>query len=103
MESALDSEFLPVRAGRDSSVPLKQASEECNILVSHSLADLLHSSVIALEQAFGSSNSQLLQIRQRAVSCCLFEAANEIAQAHSCSACRSIQRKRPMEVLMQPI
>ena len=63
MRVFLDSEFLTVRAGRDSSVPLKQATEESNILVSHSLADLLHGPVIALEQTLGRSDAQLLQIR----------------------------------------
>lgn len=59
-------------------MPLKQAAEEGDILVAHSLADFLHRPVVVFEQAFGGRDAQLLQIRQRAVSGCLLEASNKI-------------------------
>src|SRR5215467_5361508 len=66
--SDLNPEPFPVGAWRNSSVPLKQSAEEDDILVAHRLADLLHSTVIALQHALGSSDPQLLQVNQGAVS-----------------------------------
>src|SRR4051812_26010740 len=52
----LDSEFLAVRARRNPGMPLKQRTEERHVLVADGVADLLHRSMIALQQTLRGSD-----------------------------------------------
>lgn len=62
---------------------LEEVAEKSDVLITDGVADLLHGSMVAFEQTPGRRDPKLLQIDQRAVSHCLVEAANEIAQAHA--------------------
>src|SRR5207344_2014236 len=79
----LQPERLPVCARRDAGVSLEQLTEECRILITDSVTDLLHGTMIAFEQALSGSNPQLLQVHQWAVSGRLLKAANEVAKTHT--------------------
>ena len=72
---------------------LKDFAEEDDVLISDRIADLLHSAVIVLKQAFGGGDAEFLQVSQRSISGCLLEAANEIAQAHSGPFGRGLERE----------
>ena len=93
----------PVRAGRKSSVPLKELAEERDILITDSVADLLHSAMIAFQEALGSSDAQFLYVEQRRVSSGLLEAANKIALAHARAAGGHFKRKGAMKVFVEPL
>lgn len=82
---------------------LEQIAEERDILITDSVADLLHGAMVALQKALGSGDAQLLQIHQRAVSGGLFKAPNEIAEAHAHPTGSSFERKTSLEILVQPL
>ena len=83
-------------------MPLKELPEVGDILIADGVTDLLHGAVVALQQALGGSNSQLLQVDQRAVSGSMLEAADEIAQAHAHAPGWSLQREGLVKILVQP-
>src|SRR5262249_6391076 len=79
----LQPEFLPIRAGRDPDMALEQAAEEGDIAVAHGVTDLLHGAMVALQQAFGGGDAQLLHVLKRLVARGILEATNKVAQAHA--------------------
>src|SRR5690348_6412092 len=93
----------PVRAWRDSSVPLKELAEECDILITHGIANFLHAPMVAFQQSLGRGDPQFLYVKQRRVSSGLLETANEIALAHAHAARRHFERERTMEVFVKPL
>ena len=84
-------------------MPLENLAEKCHVLIANSVADFLHSPMVALKQTFGSGYAQLLQIDQWAVAGGLLEAANEIAQAHADGFGWCFEGEGLMKVLMQPL
>ena len=84
-------------------MPLKKLAKERRILITDSLANLLDGAMVAFQQALGGGNAQFLQVHQWAVSRRLLESADKIPQAHSYMTRRSIKRKRPVKVFVQPI
>ena len=84
-------------------MPLEQRAEERDVLVANCITDLLHTPVVAFQEALRSGDTELLQVDQRAVSGSLLEAPDEIAQAHSRTLRRCLERKWPVKVLVQPI
>src|SRR6266850_768193 len=103
VRARLRSEPLAVGAGADSGVPLKELPKERGILIADGVTDLLHGAMVALEKALGRGDSQLLQVDQRTVSGSLLKAANEIARAHADAMRGSLERERPVKILMQPL
>src|SRR5262249_29460206 len=96
-------ELLPIGAGGDSRVALEKPAEERDILVAHSVADLLHGAMVAFQQALGGGDAQLLYICERAVAGGVLEAANEVAQAHAHAPGCRLERKVFMKILVQPL
>src|SRR6266852_3663138 len=99
----LHSEPPPVCAGGNACVSLEEAAEIGGILIADRVTDLLHGAMVALQQALGGGDAQLLQIDQGAVSGGLLEAANEIAQAHAHAPGRGVEREGLMKMLVQPL
>ena len=79
---------------------LKYLAKEHNILITDSVTDLLHSAMVAFEQAFSCGDTQFLQVDQRAVSSGLFKTANEITQAHADVLSWSFKRECLMKILV---
>jgi len=82
--------------------PKDHAKKGC-VLVADGIADFLHGAVVVFKQTLGGSDAEFLQIDQRAVSGCLLEAPNEIAQAHADTLCRCLKREGLMKILVQPL
>src|SRR5262249_11662961 len=99
----LDAESFPIRARRNSCMPLEERPEKCDILATDCVTDLLHRSMIAFQQALRGGDPQLLQICQWAVAGRLFETPDEVSQAHPGTPRRSFKRERPMKILMKPV
>src|SRR5437899_6750442 len=99
----LQAEALPVCAGGDPCVSLEERAKKNDILITDGITDLLHSAIVAFQQVLGGSNSQLLQVDQRAISGGLLKAANEIAQAHASTPGRGVEREASVKVLVQPL
>src|SRR5215475_8872510 len=59
--------------------------------------------MVALQEALGSGDPQLLQVHQRAVSGGLFKAPDEIAEAHAHAPGRSLEWKTSLKILVQPL
>src|SRR5882762_5527894 len=53
----LRSEPLPIGAGADSGVALKELPKESSILIADGATDLLHGAMVALEKALGCGDS----------------------------------------------
>ena len=83
-------------------MPLEEVAEEGDILITDGVTDLLHGAMVALQQALGGGDAQLLQIDQGAVSGGLLKAADEIAQAHAHAPGRSLEREGLVKILVQP-
>src|ERR1700722_4290588 len=82
---------------------LEELPEIGDILIANRAADLLHGAMVALQQALGGGDPQLLQVDQRAVSGGLLEAANEVALAHADAPGRSFEGKGLVKILVQPL
>ena len=82
---------------------LEQIAEERDILIADGSTDLLHTAIIALQQALGGRDPQLLQVHQWAVSGSVLKAANEITQAHACAPGWGFQWEGLVKVLVQPL
>src|SRR5262249_11472867 len=59
--------------------------------------------MVALQEALGSGDPQLLQVHQRAVSGGLLKAPDEIAEAHAHAPGSSFERKTSTKILVQPL
>src|SRR4029079_10642960 len=81
----------------------EEHAEIGNVMITDSVTDLLHSAMVALQQALGGGDPQLLQVDQRTVSGGLLEAADEISQAHAHPPGRGLERERLMKILVQPL
>ena len=84
-------------------MPLKYFAEEHDVLIADSVTDLLHSTVVTLEQALSGGDAQFLQVDQRAVAGRLLKPTDEIARAHANALCRSLDREGVMKILVQPL
>jgi hypothetical protein len=84
-------------------VALEKGAEKGDILIADCVTHLLHGAMVALQQAFGGGEPQFLQVDQRAVSGSFFKTADEIAQAHAHAPGRSVERERPVKILVQPL
>src|SRR5262249_20049446 len=100
---ALEAESLPISARGDPCVSLEEDAEKRDILITDSVADLLHGAMVALQEALGSSDSQLLQVHQWAVSGGLFKAPDKITEAHAHAPGSSFERKTSLKILVQPL
>src|SRR5262249_44311067 len=99
----LHTELLTIPARRNSCMPLKERTEEGDIPIAHRVTDLLNRAMIAFQQPLGGGYTQLLEIDQGTVSGGVLETADKVSQAHAHTAGGSVQRKRPMKILMEPI
>src|SRR5262249_43407875 len=100
---ALEAESLPISARGDPCVSLEKGAEKRDILITDSVADLLHGAMVALQEALGSGDPQLLQVHQRAVSGGLLKAPDEIAEAHAHAPGSSFEGKTSTKILVQPL
>src|SRR5207248_2104507 len=98
----LRSKPAAVRAEGHTRVPLEETPEKRDVLIADGITDLRHAAVIALQEAFGGGDTQLLQIVQRSVPGGLLKAPHKVAKTHARSLGGRLERKPFMEILVQP-